>query len=172
MKKRELSNAVAPKVQLSARLVRRVIQATMDTIGDTLAQTGRLEYRDLGIFTVESYAPRKAYIPATRQIKELPARKLIRFQPGRRLVKKVQQTHVAGVLSKQDERLLGRVTIESTRYEGKPLIRDTDVSVEFLLSLLVQGQTPAQILKAHPALTPEDLRACLVYAYQAIAREP
>lgn len=55
--------------------------------------------------------------------------------------------------------------------EGKPLIRDTDISVEFLLSLLVHGQTPQQILLAHLALTLEDLRACLVFAYQAIAQD-
>jgi len=171
MRKPELATAVAKKLKLPASTVAKVIQAAMDHLTTELAQTGRLAYRDLGTFTVESYPARKIHIPATGKTIELPARKLVRLKPSQPLMKKVQQSHVTGILSKQDERLLGRVTIESTRYEGKPLIRDTDVSVEFLLSLLVQGQTPAQILQAHPALRPEDIRACLVYAYQAIARE-
>ena len=74
---------------LSGDLVERVIQATMDHLTDELARTGRLEYRDLGVFTVESYKARKLHNPRTGALVDLPARKGVSFKPGRRLMKQV-----------------------------------------------------------------------------------
>lgn len=90
MNKRQLAAAVAPKVQLLAAQVERVIQATMDHLADELARQGRLEYRDLGTFTVEDYQARKIHNPKTGQTIQLPARKLVRFKPGRTLMTKIQ----------------------------------------------------------------------------------
>ena len=39
------------------------------------------------------------------------------------------------------------------------------ISVEFILSLLAQGETPETILTDYPDLKPDDLRACLAYAH-------
>ena len=90
MNKRQLAAAVAPKVQLPAAQVEQVIQAAMDHLAGELARAGRLEYRDLGTFTVEAYAARKIHNPRTGQTIELPARKLVRFKPGRRLMARVR----------------------------------------------------------------------------------
>lgn len=92
MKKRELAYAIAARLgghDLSGDLVELVIQATMDHLTDELARTGRLEYRDLGIFTVETYKPRKIHNPKTGAIIELPARRGVGFKPGRRLMNKI-----------------------------------------------------------------------------------
>jgi len=90
MRKRELAAAIAPSFpDLPAVQVERIIQAAMDYMTGELAKTGRLEYRDLGVFTVESYKPRKNHNPATGGTIELPARKLARFKPGRRLMEKI-----------------------------------------------------------------------------------
>ena len=74
---------------LSGDLMERVIQATMDHLTDELARTGRLEYRDLGVFKVESYKARKLHNPRTGAIIDLPARKGVGFKPGRRLMSKL-----------------------------------------------------------------------------------
>lgn len=42
---------------------------------------------------------------------------------------------------------------------GKPTVRGTRLSVEFLLGLFADGWTHEQILDSYPALTPESLRA-------------
>jgi uncharacterized protein (DUF433 family) len=39
------------------------------------------------------------------------------------------------------------------------------ISVELILSLLAQGETPETILTDYPDLEPADLRACLAYAH-------
>ncbi|MEB3217366.1 MAG: DUF433 domain-containing protein [Nostocales cyanobacterium 94392] len=42
---------------------------------------------------------------------------------------------------------------------GKPTVKGTRISVEFLLGLLAVGWTEEQILENYPTLTPEALRA-------------
>ncbi len=44
---------------------------------------------------------------------------------------------------------------------GKPAIRDTRLSVEFIIDLLAQGWLEADILKNYPGLTQENIKACL-----------
>ncbi len=47
---------------------------------------------------------------------------------------------------------------------GKPVIRGTRLAVEFILELLVAGQSESDILTNYPGLTREDILACLSYA--------
>src|SRR5438874_597271 len=63
-----------------------------------------------------------------------------------------------------DEKLLGRITANPEIFGGKPIIRGMRISVELVLSLLAQGETPETILADYPDLEPDDLRACLAYA--------
>ncbi|MCV3215437.1 DUF433 domain-containing protein [Plectonema radiosum NIES-515] len=42
---------------------------------------------------------------------------------------------------------------------GKPTVRETRLSVEFLLGLFAAGWTEQQVLENYPTLTPEALRA-------------
>ncbi len=51
---------------------------------------------------------------------------------------------------------------------GKPAIRDTRLSVEFIIDLLAQGWLEADILKNYPGLTQENIKACLSYASNAL----
>ncbi len=70
-----------------------------------------------------------------------------------------------------DEALLKRITVNSTIFGGKPLIRGMRISVELVLSLLAQGETQEAILDDYPDLEPDDIRACLAYAHAVIAHD-
>jgi uncharacterized protein (DUF433 family) len=48
---------------------------------------------------------------------------------------------------------------------GKPVIKDARISVEFVIDLLAQGWTHADILENYPGLSHEDIRACLAFAF-------
>ena len=48
--------------------------------------------------------------------------------------------------------------------DGKPCIRGTRLSVEFLLELTARGATQEQILAQYPQLTPDGLAAAFRYA--------
>ncbi len=55
---------------------------------------------------------------------------------------------------------------------GKPCVRGTRLSVEFLLELAASGATPAQMLAQYPQLTPEGLAAAFHFAADGIADDP
>lgn len=67
------------------------------------------------------------------------------------------------------DRLLSRISARDDVFGGKPIIRDMRISVEFVLSLLAQGETAEAILEEYPELEADDVRACLAYARAAIA---
>ena len=54
---------------------------------------------------------------------------------------------------------------------GKPVIKGTRLSVDFVLRLLATGWTGEQILANYPRLTPETLQACFSFAADHLAEE-
>jgi uncharacterized protein (DUF433 family) len=57
-----------------------------------------------------------------------------------------------------------RIVIDPEVLVGKPVVRGTRLAVEFVIELLAQGWTEAEILRNYPGLTREDILACLAYA--------
>ena len=53
---------------------------------------------------------------------------------------------------------------------GKPIVKGTRISVEFLLGLFAVGWTEEQILENYPTLTPETLRAVFAFTAECINR--
>ena len=70
-----------------------------------------------------------------------------------------------------DPALLQRVTVNPEIFAGKPIIRGMRISVELILGLLAQGETPETILDDYPELEMDDIRACLAYAHAVIAHD-
>ena len=70
-----------------------------------------------------------------------------------------------------EQKLLERITVNPAIFGGKPIIREMRISVELILSLLAQGETPEVILDDYPDLEPDDIRACLAYAHAVIAHD-
>lgn len=54
---------------------------------------------------------------------------------------------------------------------GKPCIRGTRISVEFVLELLASGAGPDAILRGYPQVTPEGLAAAFQYAARSLKNE-
>ena len=54
-----------------------------------------------------------------------------------------------------------RITHEPKVLLGKPVIRDTRLSVEFVIGLMADGWNEAEILANYPGITHEDVIACL-----------
>jgi uncharacterized protein (DUF433 family) len=51
---------------------------------------------------------------------------------------------------------------------GKPVVAGTRITVELILEKLAAGETAEQVLKAHPNLTQEGIRAALAFASEAL----
>ena len=64
-----------------------------------------------------------------------------------------------------------RITLDPAILVGKPCIKGTRISVEFVIDLLSQGWTTDKILEQYDHLTHEDLLACLAYASDVLSSE-
>lgn len=63
-----------------------------------------------------------------------------------------------------DEQLLNRIDQNREVMAGKPVVRGTRLSVEFILNLLAHGTSVDEILAEYQGLEREDIRACLLFA--------
>jgi len=64
-----------------------------------------------------------------------------------------------------------RIVVDPEVLLGKPIIKGTRISVEFVIDLLARGRTAEQILKEYDHLAIEDVQACLAYAGDLIRKE-
>ncbi|MDE0160527.1 MAG: DUF433 domain-containing protein [Acidimicrobiaceae bacterium] len=67
-----------------------------------------------------------------------------------------------------EDELLKRITVRSDIFGGKPIIRDMRFAVEHVLGMLAAGDSVETILENYEILEPEDIQACLVFAYRSI----
>lgn len=68
-----------------------------------------------------------------------------------------------------EQQLLERITLDLKVMTGKPVIRGTRLTVEYILNLLAHGATVSEIIEEYPGLTPEDIQACLLFAKKSLA---
>ena len=68
----------------------------------------------------------------------------------------------------KDEELLARITINPKVMVGKPVIKGTRLTVDYVLNLLAHGATAAEITQEYEGLTEEDIQACFLFATKAL----
>jgi uncharacterized protein (DUF433 family) len=64
-----------------------------------------------------------------------------------------------------------RITLDPKVLAGKPVVRGTRLSVEFVIGLMAEGWSEADILANYPGITHEDIIACLAYARDTLSSE-
>jgi len=68
----------------------------------------------------------------------------------------------------KDQELLERITINPKVMVGKPVIRGTRLTVEYILNLLAHGATVTEIVSEYKGLTKEDIQACILFATKSL----
>jgi len=61
------------------------------------------------------------------------------------------------------ETLMDRITVDPEVMVGKPVIKGTRITVQLIVQLLANGGTETEILADYPDLTPDDIKAALLY---------
>ena len=67
-----------------------------------------------------------------------------------------------------DQELLSRLTLNPRVMVGKPVIRGTRLTVEYILDRLAHRATTADLLDEYEGLTSDDIAACLLFAKQSL----
>lgn len=64
-----------------------------------------------------------------------------------------------------------RIALAPDILAGKPVIRGTRLSVEFIIGLLAEGWAEPDILSNYQGITHDDIIACLAYARDTLSSE-
>jgi uncharacterized protein (DUF433 family) len=67
--------------------------------------------------------------------------------------------------------MFARITSNPGILHGKPCIKGTRLSVEFILELLASGATRDDIVRGYPELSEEDVEEAIRYAAQFMKNE-
>jgi uncharacterized protein (DUF433 family) len=64
-----------------------------------------------------------------------------------------------------------RIVLDPAILAGKPVVRGTRLSVEFIIGLMADGWSETDILANYPGLSRDDIAACLSYARDVLNSE-
>jgi uncharacterized protein (DUF433 family) len=64
-----------------------------------------------------------------------------------------------------------RITLDAAVLAGKPVVRGSRLAANFIVGLLGQGWTEADILRNYPGITHDDIATCLQYASEILQSE-
>jgi uncharacterized protein (DUF433 family) len=67
-----------------------------------------------------------------------------------------------------DQELLNRITANPKIMTGKPVIKGTRLTVEYILNLLAHGATVTEILEEYEGLVEADIQACFLFASHSL----
>lgn len=67
-----------------------------------------------------------------------------------------------------DEQLLERISLDPDVMTGKPVIKGTRLTVEYIVDLLAHGANVDEILDEYEGLTRDDIQACLLFAAKSL----
>lgn len=102
--KREIADRIATALQrgkgwnaVSSPSILRIIQMFMDEIIEELVKGNRLEFRDFGVFETAVRKARMALNPKTLVKVPTPAKRVVKFKPGRAMAARVLRAMTCGI---------------------------------------------------------------------------
>ena len=69
----------------------------------------------------------------------------------------------------EDQELLRRISLDPKVMLGKPVLKGTRLTVEYVIDRLAHGATAADLAGEYDGLAPEDISACLLFARQSLS---
>ena len=68
----------------------------------------------------------------------------------------------------REKELLKRIILSSNDIVGKPIIKGTELTVEYILGLLAHETPEEEIFQKYDGVTHEDVLACLLFAAKSL----
>jgi len=92
MKKAEFIQAVADKAGLSKKDSQKAVDAALETISEALVAGKSVSFIGFGTFSTASRAARKARVPGTDRVVDVPATTAVKFKVGKKLKEAVAKS--------------------------------------------------------------------------------
>jgi nucleoid DNA-binding protein len=115
MHRRDLASQVGKKLDVPAVTVAHVLETALGLLIDELIQTGRLEWRGLGTFTVRTYGARQIHNPATGKTIRLKERKFVTYKPGQRIRARLVSRGGHTTARTQSRKIITKLAIQRNR---------------------------------------------------------
>lgn len=90
MNKTEFINAVAEQSGLSKVDSKKAVEAFIQTISNEMKEGGKVALLGFGSFSTAEKAARKGVNPKTKEVIDIPARKVVKFKAGAELTDKIK----------------------------------------------------------------------------------
>ena len=123
--KRDLIIHLAETLGMQQNDVAKIVDTTLATIADSLAEGKRWELRDFGVFEVKSRLPRKGRNPRTGEEATVPKRKVVAFRAGKRMREQISNGTVHTTESPSNGSTRKQTSPSSSAHES-----ETDSSVK------------------------------------------
>lgn len=83
MTKKEIVEYVSEQTKLKKNHTKAIVECVFDVFVDTLAEEGRIEVRNFGVFKVKRTPARVGRNPLTKESADVPARNIVQFKAGK-----------------------------------------------------------------------------------------
>ena len=90
MNNTEFINAVAEQSGLSKVDSKKAVEAFIQTISNEMKEGGKISLLGFGSFSTTEKAARKGVNPKTKEVIDIPARKVVKFKAGAELTDKIK----------------------------------------------------------------------------------
>lgn len=90
--KKDLIDRIAESTDQRRVVVKKTVQEFLNAVIDELGKGNRLEFRDFGVFETKIRRPRQAQNPKTLQPVPVPAKRTVKFKPGRLMKRLLEET--------------------------------------------------------------------------------
>jgi DNA-binding protein HU-beta len=92
MKKADFIQAVSEKAGLSKKDTQKAVDAALETINDALVAGKSVSFIGFGTFSTAARAARKARVPGTDRVVDVPATTAVKFKVGKKLKEAVAKS--------------------------------------------------------------------------------
>ena len=90
MTRKEIVRSISEDLGLTQLQAKQIVQKVFEAILNTLAEEGRVELRNFGVFEVKRRAPRRARNPRTGEKLSVPEKSVVTFKPGQTMQQRVE----------------------------------------------------------------------------------
>lgn len=130
--KKTLVETIADKTGQRRVDVKRTLQEFLDQIVSELGEGNRIEFRDFGVFEVKQRASRTAQNPRTLERVAVPAKRTVKFKPGRKMKDVLdafeEQPEAPAIIGTIDHTLNGRARVSGNAPKREEPVAEVHVT--------------------------------------------